>query len=462
MPDDTFYRPGEPMRSRAGFFPWSEKYMKRMFWMLFALLVIIFQGALTGCSGHNADAFQFRSSEIEAYTIVYAESNPDYFDLANQLADRIYAKYGKMLQILPDVAAAPAKYEILLGDTNRYDHHSRVMEYSVTVGDGKFRIHAGGSFSAEKAVSFLCEKVFNGQELTLASGEYYRKSLLTKAYEITNGTTARIMTANVLADAFADSAYHEAYYRAEIFAGMLVAYTPDVLGLQETDESWNAVLEDYLVKLQKAHGITYTRHWATYEDKVNYTSLLYRSDKFKIEDSGVNVFSWWKDRAFDHDYHMRNISWARFSSLEDASKQFVVANTHWSYRTEHADGKTYLSGAGKPIAVNQLREQCKNETDTFLSRLKQMHPNMPVFLTGDFNTSLTFFTQSGWTPRSFRIISEEAKKNNTALSAVPDSGHYDHIFGAGNYSVNRYAYFKDTDHLELVSDHPFAYADVSF
>jgi endonuclease/exonuclease/phosphatase family metal-dependent hydrolase len=286
--------------------------------------------------------------------------------------------------------------------------------------------------------------------------------LLTKAYPLAENTTARIMTANILADAFADSSYNKASYRAEIFAGMLVAYTPDVIGLQEVDESWNQAIDDYLARLQSAHGITYSRHLATYEGKVNYTSLLYRSDKFKVEDSGVNPFTWWTDRSFNHNYHMRNISWAQFSSLADAGKKFIVANTHWSYRTEHADGKTYLANSATPIAANELREQCKNETNNFMSKLKQTYSGMPIFLTGDFNTSLSFFTQSGWTPTAFRIISEEAKTNGTSLSTVPVSGHYDHLFGTGNYTVRHYAFFTDTDYHNLLTDHPFAYADLAF
>ena len=436
--------------------------MKRTFGALLLLLAILCQSILAGCDAGDANTYQFKSADLEKYVIVYEESNPDYFDLANQLADGIYAKYGKMLTVLPDVAANPSQHEILLGATNRYDQASRVMEYSVTVDDGKFRINVGGTFSADKAVAFLCEKVFNGQELTLSKGEFYRKSLLTKAYALPEGTTARIMTANILADAFADSSYQKAYYRAEILAGMLVAYTPDILGLQEVDESWNEALDVYLEKLQKAHGITYTRHLETYEGKVNYTSLLYRSDKFRLTDSGVSVFSWWNDRTFSHDYHMRNISWAQFSPLNDSGKRFIVANTHWSYRTEHADNKTYLSGSGKPIATDELRQLCKNETNTILSALKQTHPGIPLFLTGDFNTSLSLFTDSGWTPTGFKIISEDAKKAGAALATVPTSGHYDHLFGTGNYTIYQYSYFKGTDHLDLVTDHPFAYADLGF
>ena len=440
--------------------------MKRSLWISTLLLAIVCLFFLAGCDLFKLPGvtqYSFRSEDLEKYTIIYEEGNPDYFDLANKLSDRIAEKYGITLQIKPDVVAAPSKYEILLGDTNRYDQQSKVMEYSVTVKDGRFRINVGGSFSADKAVDFLCKNIFNGKELNLANGEYYRKSLLTKAYPLAENTTARIMTANILADAFADSSYNKASYRAEIFAGMLIAYTPDVIGLQEVDESWNQAIDDYLARLQSAHGITYSRHLATYEGKVNYTSLLYRSDKFKVEDSGVNPFTWWTDRSFNHNYHMRNISWAQFSSLENANKKFIVANTHWSYRTEHADGRTYLTGASTPIAVNELREQCKNETNTFLTTLRQNHPEISIVLTGDFNTSLSFFTQANsWTPTSFKIISEEAKVNGTAESTVPTSGHYDHLFGIGSFSIKRYAFFKDTDHLDLLTDHPFAYVDLTF
>jgi len=406
--------------------------------------------------------YQFRSGEIGNYVIVYSGENTDYYRLANELRIQISDKYGKSLAIKRDTNLEPTKYEILLGDTNRYDHVSNVMEYSVTVDEGKFRINVGGSFSAEQAMKYLCEEVFNGQELALGNGEYYKKSFLTNSCKISDGSTARIMTANLLASAFSNSSYERTTYRAEIFAGILVSYTPDVLGLQETDASWGKALDDYLIRIKKTHGITYSRHLSTYQDKVNYTSLLYRSDKFKVEDSGVKVFSWWTDKSFNHDYHMRNISWAQFSCLENANEKFIVANTHWSYRTEHADDRTYLSGSGTPIATNELRLQCKDETNEYLSTLKQTYSDIPIFLTGDFNTSLTFFTQSGWTPTSFRIISEEAKDNGTSLSTVPDSEHFDHLFGTGNYSVKRYEFFSNVNEHNLLTDHPFAYTDLSF
>ena len=410
----------------------------------------------------SSGEIQFKSSELSKYVIVYDNSNSDYQQYANQLKNKISEKYGVSLRVVSDRSSSKASHEILLGDTNRYDHVSKVMEYSVTVNQGVFRINVGGSCSAENAIAYLCEHVFNGREVLLCDGEHYRTSLLTSSRALTNGTSARVMSANVLADAFSDDSYKNANYRAEIFAGMLVSYTPDVIGMQEVDRSWSNVLNTYLSKIEKTHGIRYSRYWATYEGKTNYTSLLYRSDKFKVENSGVEVFSWWKDLGANYNYHMRNISWAQFSSLENSSKKFIVANTHWSYRTEHDDGNTYLTGASKPIATDELRTQCKDETNRFMTSLKNSYPNCPVFLVGDFNTSLPYFTQWGWKPTSFNVISEQAKNNGTALSTVPTSGHFDHIFGTGSYTIKCYELLNNVNRHSVLTDHPFVYVDLAF
>ena len=452
--------------------------MKRLSFVLFMLSAALFLGALTGCSNQSpagsneptqppaetnpTGPYQFRSGELQNYVIVYDQKNPEYAQLANRLADHILNKYDQFLTTATHDSTPTAEYEILLGDTNRYTDQSRIMEYAVTVADGKFRIHAGGAFSAEKAITFLCDQLFTGKEFALQEGTYYQTSFLNKTQSVTENATGRIMSANILADAFSDNSYKKAPYRAEIFAGMLISYTPDVLGLQESDAGWDQVLESYLKKIEKVYGIKYARHLATYENKINYTSLLYRADKYKVETDGIYVFNWWSEETFLHNYHMRNISWAKFSPLHNPEEVFIVANTHWSYRTEHADGNTYLAGSQKPIAVNELRTQCKEETDAFLASLRQTYPETPVILTGDFNTSLSFFTDSGWTPQNFRIISQEAKNGGTAISLVPSAGHFDHLFGAGTYTIHLYGFFQDVNEHSLLTDHPFVYADFSF
>lgn len=442
--------------------------MKRFFYLL---LVILYLLPAAGCgqkSGVASDPdaqsspTRFDSAALEDYVIVYPAGNADYAALANRLADHLLEKYDVFLTTVGDADSQPTACEIILGDTNRFDEATGVMEYAVTVKDGKLWVRSGGLFSAEKAVNELCQMVFTGQPLVLEPGVHYEASFLPSPQGLGMDSAVRIMSANLLADAFADSSYRSAFYRAEIFAGMLVAYTPDVLGLQEVDAAWNQALPYYLDKLQKVHGLSYALCLDTYEGMTNYTSLLYRSDKFQVADSGLQVFSWWVDPAFRHDYHMRNISWAQFTPLDASQAPFMVANTHWSYRTEHSDGNRYLSGATAPIAINELRTQCKDETNAFLSSLRQSNPDLPILLTGDFNTSLPFFTESGWTPTGFALISEAARDSGRALSIVPESGHFDHIFGAGNYKIDCYAFFKDTDSHSLLTDHPFVYTDFLF
>ena len=467
--------------------------MKKRLLILFTIFIVTFLCILTACnsdsnsSSINSDTqsqaeslgdsqannvtnnndvendvgpYCFKTSALEKYVIVYSSEHSGYSYLATKLKTQISKAYGKSLSVKLDSRQDASRYEILIGETNRYNHQSGVMEYSVTVDEGRLIINVGGLYSAEQAVDFLCQNLFNGDDITLENGEYYKTSLLSTYKSITAESDVRIMSANLLADSFADSSYKKADYRAEIFAGMLVSCTPDVIGMQEIDSSWSKAIDGYLARIKSVYGISYSKHLDKYQSKTNYTSFLYRSDKFKVENSGVKVFSWWQDASFNHKYHMRNIGWARFSSLTDSDMRFIAANTHWSYRTEYSSGNRYLSGSDTPIAVNELRIQCKDETNAFLTSLRQANPDTPIFLTGDFNTSLPFFTQSDWTPEAFSVLSEESKKNNTAVSVVPESGHFDHIFGAGSYSILKYEFFNDINQHALLSDHPFVYVDL--
>lgn len=91
--------------------------MKRLLVVLLALLTVAFLA--TGCQKEEAAPYQFKSSELGNYVIVYDGDNPDYFDLAYRLNDQIYTKYGVILTTVMDTNSTPAQYEILLGDTNR-------------------------------------------------------------------------------------------------------------------------------------------------------------------------------------------------------------------------------------------------------------------------------------------------------------------------------------------------------
>ena len=147
--------------------------------LLFFLLSILILGGITGCNHtdapqvtqETAGANGFQSVDLEKYSIVYGENNPEYAELANQLADHVLDKYDIFLTTACDTDTSPAQYEILLGDTNRSDRKGRIMEYSVTVDDGKLHLLAGGAFSAEQGIRYLCENLFNVESFCVENGE---------------------------------------------------------------------------------------------------------------------------------------------------------------------------------------------------------------------------------------------------------------------------------------------------
>ena len=156
---------------------------------------------------------------------------------------------------------------------------------------------------------------------------------------------------------------------------------------------------------------------------------------------------------------MRNVGWIQFSLKTNTSKKFVVANTHWSYRTEHAGNKF---SDGTAINNDTLRTQCKNETNQLLATLKSRFSSSPIFVTGDFNTSLSVLEGSRWVASGYSLLNRQAETAGVCVTTVPTSGHFDHIWGTGNYSINRFEFFSNVNKKDLVSDHPFVYADVVF
>ena len=119
---------------------------KTSFIVLVMLLLLV--GILAGCGSestvredNNVQPYQFTTSQLQQYVIVYEGANPDYAALANELAEHLMDQYGAFLTTAKDTDSQPAPFEILLGDTNRTEGVSKVMEYAVTVAQGQLIIH---------------------------------------------------------------------------------------------------------------------------------------------------------------------------------------------------------------------------------------------------------------------------------------------------------------------------------
>jgi len=416
------------------------------------------------------EEYSFSTNDLKNYQIVYStEYNVELSTLAYKLQNAISEKYGVSLAVGLDIIKEKRDCEILLGETNRYldsDNktiiNGKIMQYSVTVDNGTFRINAGGVFSAEKAVEYLINNVFTGEEVSLKDGEHYKKSFVSEKVLIDSEATARIMSTNVLAQSFIkdQEPFKGINYRVEIYAGVLIVYTPDIVGVQETDSAWINPLKKYLDRIKKEYDIEYSRHFAEYENTVNLTSLLYRSDKYTVGDSNMEGFEWKKDPNLPTEsYHLRNVTWAQFNSKEDSSKGLIFANTHWSYGSEYV-GKTLSDGT--VLGQHTAKGLCKDETATIYNRLKSTYSNMPFFATGDYNASANWFASGG----NYSSFSSVCSLLSIEANCVPEVGVYDHIFGSGSYTVKKMEYIESVkttvDGVGLLTDHNFVFADVAF
>jgi endonuclease/exonuclease/phosphatase family metal-dependent hydrolase len=152
---------------------------------------------------------------------------------------------------------------------------------------------------------------------------------------------------------------------------------------------------------------------------------------------------------------MRGVSWMRLTSKTNTSKKFVLANTHWSYGAEY--NGTKLTN-GTTVTQHYCKGLCKDETASKISSLKSANSGMPVFLTGDFNTSASWFGTGG----TYASFSNTCSLLSSKINATPANGTYDHIFGTGTFTVKAFKYLKEINQMNLLSDHPFAYSDVAF
>jgi len=313
--------------------------------------------------------------EIFDYTIVYETAREGYQRVAEELQNMLADATGHMLAVTPDNGAKESECEILIGKTNRsfskscYERESAdLMRYEVAFEGTKLQIISGGPFSAKQCVDDMRFSVFSSDAEELTEG-YHFDTKLTTPTALTSGTDLRIMTYNVLVEAWATDAYGEDRpyipQRAEIFAALLRDYTPDAIGLQECCDEWVKHIKFYLELLEKDYDLEYSFVWDLYNTRPNYTPILYRSDKFTVADSGFQVSSIEGNPA----YYLRVYAWAKFQE-QGGTEQFMMLNTHWTPWNDDTDD---LMAA---------------EEAQLLEELMAAHTDVPIFLTADYNENM--------------------------------------------------------------------------
>ena len=280
---------------------------------------------------------------------------------------------------------------------------------------------------------------------------------------LTAGADLRVMTANILAKRWATSYANcpPVVQRAEIYAATLISAQPDVIGVQESDNEWIAILPYYLTFIKENYGIEYEwifEDWrsesqiaADVEVGQTLTTMIYRSDKYKLEDSGIANTEWWTTTV----YNMRLFEWALFSEKANPEHRFIVCNTHWSLSTEGAEAQ----------------DQSVQQSIDGVKTLQSKYPNVPIFHTGDYNSNndesslyRRFLAQTGSVDAMLKAA-ENGVRVNECSGCAPvgshrgaNSNYIDHIaFVGGSVSILKYETLIGknlycTDHLPQIAD----------
>ena len=136
-------------------------------------------------------------------------------------------------------------------------------------------------------------------------------------------------------------------------------FAPDVLGIQE---AYDFQLDELKTQLPQYGQVGLGRDPGS---KGEHSSILYRKDKFKVEESET---FWLSDtpskpsRTWGH-FYRRVCTWARFTEKE-SNQSFYVFNTHMDHKSQEAREK------GAQLIMQRIRDR--------------KHPD-PFILTGDFN-----------------------------------------------------------------------------
>lgn len=253
----------------------------------------------------------------------------------------------------------------------------------------------------------------------------------------------RIMTTNIWGDYF----NNPAEVRKENMYKVYESYQPDIIGLQEVEQTWYK--SGMLERLSKE----YTLIGTSLCENFVHVPLAFKK-KYKLKANGFEFLDYTTDTS-------KSITWA---VLSDEDKTFAVCNTHfwWMTGEEH----------------DLVREKNAAQLSNLVRALAQRF-DCPVFAFGDMNCKCTsgvftkVYPNAGITQLWDEAVEKDdvsshhgdPKKNAdgsfTGSKTKNDHTHsIDHIVGYGEgYKVLRYRIVEEQYALDA-TDHSPVYADI--
>lgn len=181
--------------------------------------------------------------------------------------------------------------------------------------------------------------------------------------EKAESVTVTVMSQNLRVESSSDGADNDVFLRSDRFWQLIEKYQPDVVGMQEYTDGWDYMMWDYLEESDYEIIFQYRAAGDREATPIMYNSAkveLISSEFFWLSDTPEEESPSWDD---NNGKRCRIATECVFKEKETGI-QFVHINTHF--------GLTNLSKENSGTLIHD--------------RVQERYADMPVFVTGDFNT----------------------------------------------------------------------------
>jgi endonuclease/exonuclease/phosphatase family metal-dependent hydrolase len=308
----------------------------------------------------SSSSTEAASISLSSYSVLYPEKDSSLRRLALNLSSSLEEKTGISLPVISDGGAKSGK-EIRLGKTNRTITSSKAGKYTLAPAEEDIEL-------VSDTVSGLAASV---KELVSLSGEDGKLVLPEEKDGEYQDLSLRVMSYNIRMSG------EDRWGR---LSNVIERNAPDILGTQEVSTVWH-------------------KHFQ--EDLEGYTAFgRDRGDSTKEAN-----FILYKTSEFDIDLAASGTCW--YSSTPDTPSKLKESTYNriftYAYLTRKSDQKDFLY-------INthlDLSQHARMESVKMLAGFVSQCPNVPVYITGDFNTGYNW-TYDGSTWGELPVADEDA------------------------------------------------------
>ena len=355
---------------------------------------------------------------------------------ANVMMEKIRTLTLQEVPVVTD-ATDPTEREIVLGNTTRagsadfYSGTPDPYSYALTSKDKSLYIGYESTYCLGEVMIAFNGLMVGMQESVSISDTVIKSSVPTEKKQASD---IRVITANILYVGYDTNDPQQEKYKArmELTAEYFNLYGHDFIGVQECPRIMRNAMNPYLDDKWEWVSIE------TNNTNTDYFPILYNADEWTVVASGAD------DRTVSQTERPWGYVWATFARKSNPSEKYTLANLHYVPLSFVERGKGWA----------EYRVPLAEEVNAFIKAQLRANPNVPVFVTGDYNCNPGGDVYSaqveGIAMDSTYHLTTDNNASNTIDNICVTTEHVDVLVHRVNQDANR----------SFLSDHAYHFADI--